>query len=239
MFKTTLLSGLLPSGLLISGLLLGAATFAATSSAGLLDAPMAETERGYAIHDLASAPAPTKEVLQWYQDNFQFVPHLAGVMADSPALSRSYWQLQLNLQQLGTLSPPEDNIVQMAIAVENECQYCVAGHTMAGRMFFKAPEEQLMALRKEAKLPEAKLNALRDFALAVAESRGRVSNEALEAFLAAGYTRAQSLDVVANVAAKVMSNYTNQLARTPLDGALEPLAKGLPFAEKRKVVTRD
>ncbi|MEM9374347.1 MAG: carboxymuconolactone decarboxylase family protein [Planctomycetota bacterium] len=201
-------------------------------------APWLETERGFPIHTRASAPSEAKEVLEWYEANFQMVPHLAGVMADSPALSRSYWQLQNNLQSMGSLTPPENNIVQMAIAFENECQYCVAGHTAAGRMFFNSPEVQLEALRSGSALPDKKFDALRDFALAVSASKGRVSESQLASFYAAGYTRTHALDVVANVAAKVMSNYTNQIALTPMDDAFEPLARGLPFEEDRELIER-
>ena len=194
------------------------------------------TERGFAIHTRASAPTSTQAILDYFQKTFKFVPNLAAVMAESPALLNSYHGLQQNLQKIGSLSPPEDNIVQMSIAMENECQYCVAGHTMAGKVFFKSPDKQIEALRAKAKLPEAKLNALRDFALQVYNSKGRVSDKQLKTFFAAGYTKKQALDVVANVAAKVMSNFTNQMARTPLDEPLKPLAKGLPFAEDRKAI---
>ncbi len=223
---------------LLSLALLASGT-AALATPGLLrgEAPL-ETQRGYSIHSIDSAPEPTKEVLQWYVENFQFVPHLAGVMADAPALSRSYWQLQQNLTSMGSLTPPENNIVQLAVAVENECQYCVAGHTLAGKMYFQSSEEQLQALRMNAKLSEPKFNALRDFALQVMDSRGRVTAAQLKSFMDAGYTRQQSLDVVANVAAKVMSNYTNQIAETPIDDPMKPLAEGLPFKEDRKSVAR-
>ncbi|MEM9066193.1 MAG: carboxymuconolactone decarboxylase family protein [Planctomycetota bacterium] len=221
---------------LAAAALIGAGTvFAATTATGPA-APKFQTERGFVIHDQASAPAETREVLDWYVDNVGFVPNLGGIMAESPALSRSYWQLQVNLQNDNSLSPPEDNIVQMAIAVANECQYCTAGHTMAGRMFFRAPEAQLQALRKQSALPEAKFNALRDFALAVHETRGQVSESHLRDFYEAGYTRRNALDVVANVASKVMSNYTNWIAQTPIDAPLKPLAEGLPFAEDYRAV---
>ncbi len=192
-----------------------------------------KTERGFMIHDMSSAPEATLPFLKFGMDNFGFVSNLTGVMAESPALANSYFLLQLNLQRIGSLSPPEDNIVQMSIAMENKCQYCVAGHTLAGKVFFKSPKEQLEAIRAEADLPEPKFNALRNFALQVYESQGRVTAAQLDAFYAAGYSRAQALDVVANVAAKVMSNYANQLAKTPLDDQIAPMAEGLPFAEAR------
>ena len=40
-------------------------------------------------------------------------------------------------------------------------------------------------------------------------------------------------DVVANIAAKVMSNYANQIALTPLDDAFSGLADDLPYREGR------
>jgi hypothetical protein len=36
-------------------------------------------------------------------------------------------------------------------------------------------------------------------------------------FINAGYTKANILDVVAGVALKVMSNYTNHITKTPVD----------------------
>jgi alkylhydroperoxidase family enzyme len=126
----------------------------------------------------------------------------------------------------------------MAIAVEHKCPYCVAGHTLAGTIFFKSSEEQLTALRNNTQLPLAKFDALRAFALQMRKSNGRVTARQLKAFLDAGYTRAQALDVVANIAAKVMSNFANQLAKTPIDDASIPFAKGLPFQENYKVIRR-
>jgi len=195
-----------------------------------------KTERGFAMHTMATAPESTMPALNFSMKAFGFVGNLTSIMAESPALLNSYYLLQQNLLRIGSLTPPEDNIVQMSIAMENKCQYCVAGHTLAGKVFFKSPAAQIEALRKQAKLPEPKFNALRDFALQVYERKGRVTNAQFKAFLAAGYTRAQALDVVANVAAKVMSNYANQIARTPLDKQIKPMAKGLPFAEDRKTI---
>ena len=170
-----------------------------------------------------------KEVFEWYVENFQFVPNLSRVMSEAPALLRSYWQTQLNLMQMGTLTPEENNIVQMSIAVENKCRYCASGHIMAGRMVFGSSDEVMANIIAEAALPEAKMDALRDFALAVYEGKGRVSDEVLAKFKAAGYSNAQALDVVTNISTKVMSNFTNQLVNNELDEVLEPLAADITF----------
>ncbi|MDN3397364.1 hypothetical protein QL919_01315 [Psychrobacter sp. APC 3426] len=73
------------------------------------------------------------------------------------------------------------------------------------------------ALRNEIPLPTDKLEALRNFTLSVVRDRGNVNDDAVQAFLDAGFTKRQILEVVLAAAQKVMSNYTNHLANTPID----------------------
>ena len=80
------------------------------------------------------------------------------------------------------------------------------------------------ALRDETELPTARLEALRDFTLSVVRQRGEVSDDAVQAFLDAGYTRRQLLEVVLGVSQKVMSNYVNHLAETPVDAPFQKFA---------------
>ena len=186
------------------------------------------TMTGFQQHE--RAPQGLESVFEFYTQNFGFVPNLAKVMSGSPALLKSYYDTQNNLRNHGKLTQEELNVVQMAIAVENKCEYCTAGHTMAGQAFFKTPMDTMQCVRDRTPLATPKLNALRNFAIRVYMSRGELSPEDFNKFLKAGYTRDQALDVVACVSAKVMSNYTNSLAKTPLDEPLKPLAVGLKFA---------
>ncbi|MEM8796142.1 MAG: carboxymuconolactone decarboxylase family protein [Pseudomonadota bacterium] len=198
--------------------------------------PKTLTERDFPIHDATTAPSEAIEPLNWYQENFGVVPNLAGILAESPALLVSYWQLQNNLLAHSTLTRQEINIVQTAVAHANACQYCVAGHTAFGKMeFFNNTDEQLNAVRQDKAFNDPKLEALRDFTLLVLRNQGRMATSQLNTFLDAGFTRAQALDVIGCIAAKVMSNYANQLALTPIDDAFAPLANGLPYREERTV----
>lgn len=58
----------------------------------------------------------------------------------------------------------------------------------------------------------------------VVDSGGWVADDDVHAFLAAGLTQPQVLDVLTGVAVKTLSNYANHLARTPLDEALASFA---------------
>lgn len=183
-----------------------------------------ETPRGFPIHDTATAPAATRPILEGYAKDFGFVPNTAAVMGESPALINAYAAAQKSLKEHASLSPLEVNIVQLAASVDNGCIYCTAAHSMVGEAMLQTPDEVLAAVRAGEPIADAKLQALRVFAARVAEERGAVSDAELEAFLAAGYTRAHALDVVACQAAKLMSNYTNRLASTPLDEPLKAFA---------------
>ncbi len=61
---------------------------------------------------------------------------------------------------------------------------------------------------------------------------GWVSEEEIDAFLAVGFEREQVLDVLVGVAYKTLSNYTNHLAGTPLNGAFAAFAWEPPEKER-------
>ena len=51
--------------------------------------------------------------------------------------------------------------------------------------------------------------------------RGVVSDADVAAFIAAGFTKANVLDLLVLAATKLISNYTNHIADTPLDGFMK------------------
>ena len=85
-------------------------------------------------------------------------------------------------------------------------------------------DEIITALRDNTPLADAKLEALRGFTLTLARNRGRVSQEQLDAFLAAGFESRHVLDILIGLAQKLLSNYTNHLADTEIDSPFKPFA---------------
>jgi alkylhydroperoxidase family enzyme len=78
----------------------------------------------------------------------------------------------------------------------------------------KMDEAAIQALRNGKPIPDARLEALRVFAQAMVRERGFVGDAAVEAFMAAGFTRANVLEVVTIAATKTISNYTNHITHT-------------------------
>ena len=168
---------------------------------------------GFTVHTLETAPAASRARLEAVRKAWGFIPNLHALLAESPVALDAYEDL-LGLVAGATLSPAERQIVFLAVSVENGCEYCASGHTYLARAN-KAPEDAIQAVRRGEPVPEAKLQALRAFAQAVVRQRGHVGDSGVEAFLAAGYSRAQVLEVVTIVATKTISNYVNHITHTP------------------------
>ncbi len=171
----------------------------------------------FPVHTIDSAPDDSRPLLKKSRNAYGMVPNLHAVMAESPALLEAY-QTVSEIFGRTNLSEAERQIIAMTNNRLNGCTYCMAAHTsiMQGA---KVPEDVIHALRDGTPIADPKLEALRVYAEKVNVSRGRTDESDIEALLAAGYTRQTVFDVVLGTAYKVLSNYTNHVAQTPVDKA--------------------
>jgi uncharacterized peroxidase-related enzyme len=171
----------------------------------------------YPVHTAETAPEGAKEILEGARNTFGFVPNLMGVMAGVPALVKAYVAL-MHIFDETSLSPTERQIVLLTASYENGCEYCVAAHSIIAGMQ-KVADNVVQAIRHGRPIEDRKLEALRRFASEVVTSRGWPSEATTRAFLGAGYTEAQILEVILGVGFKTLSNYTTHVTDTPLDQA--------------------
>ena len=170
-------------------------------------------------YTIDTAPAASKTGLEDTKRAFGFVPNLQSYMAESPELLAGYSALW-DLFSKSTLTPHEQQVVYLTSNFENDCHYCMAGHSTLAKMI-KMDAGVIAALRAGTPLPDARLEALHRFTTLVVRERGFVPDADVDAFLAAGYTRRNVLEVILGVATKVMSNYTNHLVHTPYDAFMQ------------------
>jgi len=174
---------------------------------------------GFTLHDTSSAPTASADFLNGVQKAWGFVPNLHRVLAESPAALEAYTTLWSIAEKTGFMVQ-ERNIVYLAIIYENECTYCMAGHTNLSRMA-KVDNDAIAAVREGRPIADPKLEALRQFAAKVTRQRGFVTEADVAAFKAAGYDNRAALDVLVLGATKLISNYTNHLAQTPNDSFMK------------------
>lgn len=174
----------------------------------------------FTLHDETTAPEGSQELLATSRKQNGMIPGLHATMAEAPGLLEAY-QTVGQLFLASSFDKDEVTVVWQAVNVEHECHYCVPAHTAIAKSM-KVDDAITDALRDGTPLPNERLEALRTFTLAVVRGRGNVDDAAVETFLAAGFTKRQVLEVVLGITQKVMSNYTNHLAQTPIDAPFVP-----------------
>jgi uncharacterized peroxidase-related enzyme len=174
----------------------------------------------FTLHTKETAPEASQPTIDAVNQVYGFFPNLYAVFAESPVAISTYLHISKQLKEHGALTPQEQQIVMLAVSEANGCDYCVAAHSMVAGMA-QVPAETVEQLRRGEQPSNPKQAALVRFALAALEHRGWIPESEQEAFLAAGYTSRHALDVLSILALKTLSNYTNHLAKTPLDEAFE------------------
>lgn len=169
----------------------------------------------FTIHTMETAPEESKEMLKQSEDGAGFIPNMHAIMAESPVLLKAYKEMGSLFNQT-SFTPVEKEIIEMTINQVNGCTYCVAAHSYFDRLS-NFPEEILSALLEEKSLENSKLQTLRVFTKTLIEKRGWVSPKEIDTVISAGYSKAQILELMVGVAHKVISNYVNHIAETPID----------------------
>ena len=173
----------------------------------------------YPVQTIASAPEKSKPALEQLQEAFGILPNLPAVIANSPKLINALVGLFAQVHSPG-LSEAENQIVLLTDAVTNSSAYAVAFHTtLALQQGIRS--EETSAIR-EGHLPEdRRFAALSNLAKTLIEKRGHLSEQELDSFIAAGFTKEQVLEVIAIVAASTITNYTGTIANPPLEDAFQ------------------
>jgi alkylhydroperoxidase family enzyme len=169
----------------------------------------------FILHDETSAPEASKPLLAKSKAAYGMIPGLHAVMAEAPELLEAYQKVH-ELFAASSFDKDELTVVWQTVNVENECHYCVPAHTAIANAMGVDPAIST-ALRDGTSLPTPRLEALRDFTLKIVRRHGVVDDADVQAFLDAGYTRRNILEVILGYSQKIMSNYTNHLADTPVD----------------------
>ena len=171
----------------------------------------------YQVHTKESAATASAELLGNAEKSYGFIPNLLGVMAESPALLKAYMAIGKIFDET-SFSPTERQVVILAASRFNECRYCMAAHSVVAGMQ-KIPADVIEAIRSDEPIADARLETLRKTVALLVEQRGWLSEEDTAYFFAAGFTKAQLLEVIIGISYKTLSNYVNKIAEAPLDVA--------------------
>jgi alkylhydroperoxidase family enzyme len=174
----------------------------------------------FQLHTLESAPAASQPLLENSIKGFGMIPNLHAVMAEAPAVLEAYQTLHRLFQET-SFDLEELTVIWQTINVENECHYCIPAHTAISQMM-SIDSAITDALRNRTELPTKKLQTLHLTTLALLNKRGKLNDEELATFVEVGYGQRQLLEIILGMSQKMMSNYINKFAHTPIDDAFAP-----------------
>jgi uncharacterized peroxidase-related enzyme len=149
-----------------------------------------------------------------------FLPNLFMSLSDSTITLNAYLDLSTSFSQAG-FSDTENEVIQLATSLENQCGYCVAGHT-AFAANKGVNSELIQNMRNGESISDHKLQALNHFTRSMVRQQGHVSQADYDEFLTAGYSNKQALEVILGISLKTFSNYTNNLVKIKLDPMFQP-----------------
>jgi AhpD family alkylhydroperoxidase len=166
----------------------------------------------FILHTPATAPEGSRATLETVTAAWGFTPKMHATLAESPSALVGYETLWEQLAN-STLNAVEQQVAYQAVNVFHRCGYCTMGHTFLSRQA-GMDEATITRLRAGEPPEDRRLAALWTFTRTVAAARGE-ARETVPVFLAAGFTKANVLDVVAIIATKVIANYSAALAGVP------------------------
>ncbi|MEU1370467.1 carboxymuconolactone decarboxylase family protein [Streptomyces sp. NPDC005803] len=173
-------------------------------------------------HTLESAPAAARPTMAAVTRKQGYLPAAVARLASAPELLNGFMKVSA-LFESTTLDPLSRETLVMTVAARNGCHLCVAMHT-AKLTALGADAGLIAALRDGSPLPDERLEAVREFTMAVIAASGAVDAATLQSFLSHGYTARNALEVVLGIGAYTMSTLANRLTDAPVDPQLAAFA---------------
>ncbi|ABF08486.1 putative peroxidase-related enzyme [Cupriavidus metallidurans] len=170
------------------------------------------------LHTIAvqDATGQTAELFGALRGAIGKVPNAyATIGSNAPAVLAQALQTNAALKK-GNLSARELEAINLSVSEHSGCDYCVAAHTLTGKMAGYTGD-QMCQLRRGSYPEDAKIDALTRFAVELVSTRGTVPAASLEAIRAAGYSDGQIVEAIQAISAILFTNMINRVNDTTLD----------------------
>jgi len=169
-----------------------------------------------------SGNADQREVLGVALKQVGFIPNMYANMVNLAPVLSTYLHGYAEFRSKGGFSPVEQEVVFLALSLTNGCKYCGAAHSMLADKMSGVPADVLAAIRDGKPIPDAKLQALYDFTVALVDQKGKVSPATGEKFKSAGFTDKHVMGIILAASVKTLSNFSNHFFETELDDIFAP-----------------
>ena len=164
--------------------------------------------------DPSQTEGKTSKLLDGVQQQLGAVPNIFRTFAHSPAVLDFYLS-QSNALSKGVLDPKIREQIALAAAGENSCNYCASAHTAIGKSL--GLEDGELTENLNGRSQDARIEAALTFTRRIIDVRGQVTDDDLQSIRDAGFSETEIVEIIANVALNMFTNYFNHIADTDVD----------------------
>ncbi|RZT09834.1 uncharacterized peroxidase-related enzyme [Duganella sp. CF402] len=166
------------------------------------------------INLITEATGERQQLLAQIHSAFGATPNMFKAVANSTAALKSMWG-SFGALGSGVINAKLGEQIAVAIADRNDCEYCLAAHTVLGRKAGATAEE--MSAAQAGQSADPKTAAALRFAVAVVNNRAQISDEEVSNLREVGYTDEEIVEILAHVALNLFTNYVNVAFKVPVD----------------------
>ena len=165
--------------------------------------------------DLPQIDSATMDTLNAVKKKLGMLPNIFTTFAHSPVALMSYMGF-VEARSAGRLSNRQRELIAIAVAQENSCEYCLSAHSAIGKG--TGLDDKAIAMARNGESDSLTDSKILSFALSLLRNTGAVSDEELEQMLrVCDHDHGLIIEIAANVVLNVFSNTLNRLAGTDVD----------------------
>ena len=166
------------------------------------------------ITAVTQATGKAKELLEGVKMAMGSTPNIFTTFANAPAALAAYINFNSALSG-GILDKKLREQLAVTVAGFNGCNYCASAHVFLGG---KAGVDRAeLVANSKGRSADSKTQAAINFARALLEKRGKVSDEDLVAVRTVGFSDEEVIEILSHVALNTFTNYFNETALTTID----------------------
>ena len=162
----------------------------------------------------AEATGQAADLLAAIKQKLGVAPNIFRTMANRPAVLESFLGFNEGLGG-GRFDAATREAIALTVAGENACDYCASAHSAISKSL-KVDQGEIDH-RLAGRSSDVEIDAILTFARAVVANKGHVTASDLALARDAGLDDGDIVEIVANVALNIFTNYFNHVAETEID----------------------
>jgi len=158
--------------------------------------------------------ADAQAIFEQIEKKMGKVPNLYATIGYSAAALKGFLDFEESLSH-SAFTPKEKEAINLVVSQVNNCDYCLAAHTMLAGLKGFTKDETLFLRRGISS--DTKLTATLQLAKSIAGNKGNAGQALISEFFNAGYNEAALIELAALITVRTFTNYVYTLTQIPVD----------------------